>query len=154
MAALLSFVFIVYATTLLSAEPNNACALLTQARLSTVVGVSMDAGEPIARPTACQWAGRGKMVTLTITQTKGGKTPVDQFNESKKSKLPGINLEPVSGVGDDAFYVSYAQAKTSTPMGLVVKKGSSSFEIRVYGFSADQARMVSKTLAQDVLPKF
>jgi hypothetical protein len=112
----------------------------------------MGAGEPIARPTACQWVAPGKIVTLTITQTKGGKTPVDQFNEGKKSTLPGIAVEPVSGIGDDAFYISYGKS-TSAGMGLVVKKGSSSFEFRVYGF-ADQSKTVAKSLAQDVVSKF
>ena len=111
----------------------------------------MGAGSPISRPGTCQWAGQGKIVTLTITQTKGGKTPVDQFNASKKSTLPGIAVEPVSGVGDDAFYVSYG-GNTSTGFGLVVKKGSSSFEFRVYGFK-DQSKTVAKTLALDIVPR-
>jgi len=151
-AVLVTSVFILSASLVSSAEPTDACALLTQTRLSSVAGVSMGAGSPIARPGACQWAGKGKIVTLTITQTKGGKTPVAQFNEGKKSTLPGIAVEPVSGVGDDAFYVSYG-GNSSTGMGLVVKKGSSSFEIRVYGF-ADQSKSVAKTLALDVVPKF
>ena len=151
-SVLVAFVFILYAVPLSSAEPTEACALLTQSRLSTVAGVSMGAGSPISRPGTCQWAGQGKIVTLTITQTKGGKTPVDQFNASKKSTLPGIAVEPVSGVGDDAFYVSYG-GNTSSGFGLVVKKGSSSFEFRVYGFK-DQSKTVAKTLALDIVPKF
>jgi hypothetical protein len=36
----------------------------------------------------------------------------------------------------------------------MVKKGSSVFEIRLYGFDLSQAKTVSKTLAQDVAGKF
>ena len=151
-AVLVTCVFFLNTVPLSLAEPTDACALLTQARLSSVAGVSMGAGSPISRPGTCQWAGTGKIVTLTITQTKGGKSPVEQFNASKKSTLPGITVEPISGVGDDAFYVSYG-GNTSGAMGLVVKKGSSSFEFRVYGFK-DQSKTVAKTLALDIVPKF
>jgi hypothetical protein len=151
-AVLVTLAFILYTVPLWSAEPTDACALLTQARLSSVASVSMGTGSPISRPGTCQWAGSGKIVTLTITLTKGGKTPVDQFNEGKKSTLPGIAVEPISGVGDDAYYVSYG-GNTSAGLGLVVKKGSSSFEFRVYGFK-DQSKTVAKTLALEIVPKF
>jgi hypothetical protein len=38
--------------------------------------------------------------------------------------------------------------------GIVVKKGGSVFEIRVYGFELSQAKTVSKTLAQNASSKF
>jgi hypothetical protein len=105
------------------------------------------------RPGACQWIGQGKIVTLTITMERQGKSPIDQFNAGKTQKLPGISVEPVSGVGDDAFYVGYAGANRAG-LGLVVKKGTSSFEIRVYGFDVDKAKVVAKQLAQNAVTKF
>jgi hypothetical protein len=155
MAVLVGFVLILYTAPLSAAGPTEAaCALLTQARVSMVLGVPVDAGEPIAgRASSCQWTAKGKFTTLTITQPLGGKTPIERFNEGKKT-LPGITVEPVSGVGDDAYYVYFANTKgPTTPMGLVVKKGSSSFEIRVYGFPSDQAKTIAKTLTQDVATK-
>jgi hypothetical protein len=50
--------------------------------------------------------GQGKTVTLTINQTRAAKSPVDQFNDGKASKI--ITTEPVGGVGDDAYYVYFA----------------------------------------------
>jgi hypothetical protein len=142
-----------FAGSISAAEPTVACPLLTQAQIAAATGATVDAGSPIARPGTCQRAGQGKIVTLTITLARNGKSPVDQFNASKAQKLPGIMQEPVSGVGDDAFYVGYAGANRAG-LGLVVKKGSSSFEIRVYGFDVDKAKVVAKQLAQDVATKF
>jgi hypothetical protein len=78
---------------------------------------------------------------------------VDQFNAGKKQSLPGVTKEPVSGVGDDAFYV-YFTGQNRMGCGGMVRKGSSAFEVRVYGFDLDQAKTVSKTIAQDVASKF
>jgi len=136
-----------------AAAPTVACELLTQARVSAALGVSVGAGTPIARPGTCQWAGKGKIATLTITQPLAGKTPVEQFNTGKTSRRLGITTEPVSGVGDDAFYIYYA-GTTRAGAGIVVRKGDATFEVRVYGFPLDEGKTVGKSLAQDVAGKF
>jgi len=136
---------------LVAAEPTIACGLLTPAQIGTATGATIGAGSPIAKPTSCQWMGQGKTVTLTINQARAGKSPVDQFNDGKASKM--ITTEPVGGVGDDAYYV-YFPGATRAGCGIVVKKGSSVFEIRVYGFELSQAKTVSKTLAQNAASKF
>ena len=142
-----------------SAQPSAqaaqqvACQLLTQAQFSQATGATVGAGSAISAPTSCQWAGQGKIVTLTINQPRGGKSPLEQFNAGKASTLPGITVEPVSGVGDDAYYVFYAGTNRAG-CGLVVKKGSSAFEVRVYGFELAQAKGVAKTLAATAAGKF
>ncbi len=136
---------------LVAAEPTIACGLLTPAQIGTATGATIGAGSPIAKPTSCQWMGQGKTVTLTINQARAGKSPVDQFNDGKASKM--ITAEPVGGVGDDAYYV-YFPGTTRAGCGIVVKKGSSVFEIRVYGFELSQAKTVSKTLAQNAASNF
>jgi len=140
--------------TLSAASPTVACELVTQARVSAALGVTVGAGTPIARPGTCQWAGKGRIATLTITQSLAGKTPVEQFNAGKTSKRYGITMEPVSGVGDDAFYVSFATNTPKGAVGIVVRKGDSTFEVRVYGFSLDEGKAVGKSLAQDIAGKF
>jgi len=137
-----------------AASPTVACELVTQARVSAALGVTVGAGTPIARPGACQWAGKGRIVTLTITQPLAGKTPVEQFNAGKTSKRYGITMEPVSGVGDDAFYVSFATNTPTAAVGIVVRKGDSTFEVRVYGFPLEEGKTVGKSLAQDIAGKF
>jgi hypothetical protein len=131
---------------------DEACTLISQSQVSAALEVPVNSGTPIAKPSACQWAGKGKIATLTITQPLGGKTPIDRFNAGKTSSTPGIIVEPVGGVGDDAFYV-YFDTKERSGLGLVVKKGSSSFEIRVYGFELDKAKSVAKTLCHAVAGK-
>ena len=128
---------------------GEACTLLTQIQVSTALEVPVDAGTPIGRPSACQWTGKGRFATLTITQPLAGKSAIDRFNAGKASTLPGIITEPVSGVGDEAYYVYFSNT-TRAGLGLVVKKGSSAFEIRVYGFDIDRAKSVAKTLCQTV----
>jgi hypothetical protein len=137
---------------LLAAEPTVACTLLTQAQIGAATGATVGAGSPIAAPTSCQWSGQGKIVTLTINQPRGGKSPADQFNDGKTRKLPGITIESISGVGEDAYYVYFA-GQNRAGCGLVVKKGSSVFEVRLYGFDLNQAKTVIKTLAQGAAAK-
>ena len=135
------------------AAPGDACTLITDVQVSTALGVTVGAGAPIGNPTtSCQWAGKGKIATLTINNTIAGKTALERFEPGKTEKLPGISIEPTSGVGDDAYYVSYS-GTTRAGMGLVVKKGKSAFEIRVYGFDNEPAKPVAKTLAQIVAGK-
>jgi hypothetical protein len=141
-----------------SAKPSAtaaqiACELLTQAQINQATGATVGAGTAISAPTSCQWAGSGKIVTLTINQPRGGKSPVEQFNAGKASTLPGVTIESVSGVGDDAYYVFYAGTNRAG-CGLVVKKGTSAFEVRVYGFDLAQAKGVAKTLAAAAASKF
>jgi hypothetical protein len=137
-----------------SAADPVACTVITPAQVSTALGVSIDKGTPISRPGTCQWMGKGRFATLTIAVPRGGKSPVDQFNAGKKGGLAGaVTAEPVSGVGDDAYYV-YLSGTTRAGLGLVVKKGSSEFEVRVYGFELDKAKPVAKTLAQEAAGKF
>ena len=148
----------IIAATLLLVPPagalaaGDACTLLTDAQVSTALGIPVDPGKPIASPATCQWFGKGKYATLNVNQTIAGQTAVQRFDAGKTSKLPGITVEPVNGVGDDAYYVSYSKT-TRAGLGLVVKKGNSAFEVRVYGFDVDKAKPVAKTLAQSVAGK-
>ena len=150
-AAALIFVslFVPRAGTL--AAPGDACTMLTDMQVSKALGVTVGAGSPIGAATSCQWSGKGKIATLTVNNVIGGKTALERFETGKTSKLPGITIEPTSGVGDDAYYVFYSG--TTRAMGLVVKKGKSAFEVRVYGFDNDAAKPVAKSLAQIVAEK-
>jgi hypothetical protein len=148
----------IIAATLLLVPPagalaaGEACTLITDAQVSSTLGAPIDPGKPIAAPTSCQWLGKGKFATLTANNTIAGKTALERFEPGKKSSLPGITVEPVGGVGDDAYYV-YFSGTTRAGLGLVVKKGNSAFEVRVYGFDIDKAKPVAKTLAQIVAGK-
>ena len=152
--AMTSSILLACAGSLSAADAPVGCSKVTQAQIAAAIGGSVGAGEPIIVPTSCQWVGQqGKRVTLTINQPRGGKTPVEQFNAGKASRLPGITQEPVSGVGDDGFYV-YLTGQNRMGCGLMVRKGSSAFEVRIYGFDLDQAKTVVKIIAKDVAANF
>ena len=135
------------------AASGEACTLLTDAQVTAALGVTVGPGTSIGLPTSCQWSGKGKIATLTANNTIAGKTALERFDTGKNSNLPGIKVEPVSGVGDDAYYVFYSGTNRAG-LGLVVKKGKNAFEVRVYGFDLEQAKPVAKTLAQTVAGKF
>ena len=58
--------------------------------------------------------------------------------------MQGITKTPVSGIGDDAYYI-----ESGLNTSLYVKKGSSVFQITVFGFSAEQIKSMEKTLGQE-----
>jgi len=137
-----------------AAPPTDACSLLTSAEVSAVLGVSVGAGEKIVPTSAavCGWEVPGeksldrKRVVLSIYTQMGSRTPRQRF-ETAKTPMQGITKEPVSGVGDDAFFAT-------TPglgSGLIFRKGDAAFDLRVYGFPVDQLKEKDKALAQKVL---
>ena len=139
-----------------ASPPDDACSLLTQARVSSVLGVSVGAGLPISptNPRTCGWSQpndanhTGKRVLLDVFGPIGKLTPADRFLNGK-TPVKGITKTPVSGIGDDAYFIMTPGLGT----GLNVKKGNSAFQIRVYGFSQDQIEAMEKALAQDALAK-
>jgi hypothetical protein len=130
--------------------PADACALLTQAEVNTVLGAKLEAGtHPFGGPTVCGWTEAGgatitnKRVLLTITSPERyavAKTPIQKI-----AKIP------VSGLGDDAFYATVSGLGTT----LEVKKGNNAFTINVKGegWSVDQKLAMEKALAADVIAR-
>lgn len=154
--ALFLFFAIGTARSLQAAPPTDACSLLTAAQISTVLGVSVGAGEKIVPTNAslCGWEVAGqngsdrKRVVLSIYTQLGRLTPVQRFNNAK-TPLKGITKEPVTGIGDDAISATTPGFGT----GLIFRKGDAAFDLRVYGFPIDQVKAKEKTLALDVLAK-
>ena len=128
---------------------GEACTLITQGQVSGALEISVGPGTPIASPSTCQWIGKGRFATLTVMQPLAGKSALDRFNAGKASRMLGITTEPISGVGDEAYYVYFSNTN-GAGLGLVVKKGTSVFEIRVYGLDLDKAKSVAKTFCQTV----
>ncbi len=74
-----------------------------------------------------------------------------QSSVSRHGKTPiqGIEKTPVSAIGDDAYYID-------TPgfgVGLNVKKGNFTFQVKVFGFSPETTKALENSLAQEVLAK-
>jgi hypothetical protein len=151
----LSAIFSMGGSHVLSAAPaaGDACSFLSETQVNAALGVSLDAGHHIGPGNAlCGWNQpddsnhTGKGALLTIYRTVGKLTPLERF-ENGKLPVQGIAKTPVNSIGDEAYYID-------TPglgIGLNVKKGTSAFQIRVYGFSVDETKSIENVLAQAIL---
>ena len=148
----LSPILLFVCSPLFAAGASDACSLLTPAGVGKVLGVTVTAGK--SGLPYCDWDQAGntkpdrKRASLQIVQPKGKRTPVDQF-ANPMPPSPGVTKLPLSGVGDDSYYMSSEASGTY----LLVKKGSTVFRVRVFGVTTDQAKAMEKTLAQDVVGK-
>jgi hypothetical protein len=106
--------------------PGDACSLLTSSQVSSALGAAVGPGKPIlpTNTTLCTWLEQGapegteRNVAVSLITAKSfeiGKTPIK-----------GMTKTPVSGLGDDAYFVE-AHSMTA---GLNVKKGDAFFQIR------------------------
>lgn len=130
-------------------DKDNACLLLTTAQVAAALGTTVEAGKPLIAnsPKTCGWAPPGG------PQIDGKKLTVSLISlasfENGKKPMEGIAKTPLSGVGDDAIYITTGGFGTS----LEVKKGSSAFQVRVGGFKPDQEKAIEKALALEILKK-
>lgn len=136
-----------------AAPPADACSILTPDQVSKVIGVPVGTGEALGKPNLCGWKesaakNSSKRVLLDVFTPLGSLSPADRFEMTKKP-VQGIPKKPAPGIGDEAVYATTPGAGT----GLTVKKGTSVFQIRVYGFPEAQAEALEKTLAFAVLAK-
>ena len=130
-------------------DKDNACSLLTTEQVSAALATTVEAGKPIiaGNPKICGWAPPGgpqidaKKLTVSLIS-------LASFENGKKP-MKGIPKSPLSGVGDDAIYITTGGFGTA----LNVKKGDSAFQVRVGGFKPDQEKAVEKALALEILKK-
>jgi hypothetical protein len=136
-----------------AAPPTDPCSLLTQAQVSAVLGVSVEAAQHIA-PTLCQWSApnqpnsiNAKKVALTISNERA-------FGYAKTPVVKSVKTIPASGICDDAVYALTPGVTPGLGIALSVKKGASYFVVHVYGFP-DQAKAMDmeKTLATQACSK-
>jgi hypothetical protein len=130
-------------------QEGDACMLLTPAQVSAALGATVEAGKRVvsSSPRVCGWAPPGgphidaKKVTLTLMTVKSFET--------SKTPVESIKKAPLSGVGDDAIYITTGGFGTA----LNVKKGNSAFQVRVGGFKPEQEKEIEKFLALEILKK-
>jgi hypothetical protein len=150
-AAVVAAVFIVGSAITPSANAapsDDACSLLTQAQVSAAVGVPVGAGRyqgPDKK--VCAWNRTGnategaKFVTLLLQG-------LDAFQAGKQAPVKTIVVTPVTGIGDDAYYLAVGDN-----VGLIVKKGKVAFKVAVYGqLPFEKKQSMEKTLAQQIVP--
>jgi hypothetical protein len=106
--------------------PGDACALLTAPQISTALGASVGPGKPILpnHTTVCTWLEQGVAVG-TERNVSVGLMTLKSF-EIGKTPITGITKTPVSGLGDDAYFVE----AHGMAAGLSVRKGDTCFQVR------------------------
>ena len=151
LSAMIAVIFVVGAAIApsTSAAPDDACSLLTQAQLSSALSVPAGAGSYLS-PTdkkTCSWKGtadasKGSKTVTLMLQTLAG------YQAGKSVQVKTIVVTPVSGIGDDAYYLA-----VGPNVGLIVKKGSAAFKVAVYAsdLTMEQKQAVEKNLAQQVV---
>jgi hypothetical protein len=106
--------------------PGDACALLTAPQVSSALGAGVGPGQPImpGNTTVCTWkeqgvpAGTERNVSVSVMAVKSF--------ENGKIPMTGITKTPVSGVGDEAYFIE----PRGMAAGLSVRKGDTCFQIR------------------------
>ncbi len=125
----------------------DACAVLTAAQVSAVLGVRVAPGQHIVPDahSSCGWALPGdpslgaKRLVLTLMSARAfdtGKTPVK-----------GASKVAAQAVGEEAYYI------TTPPFGtaLSVKQGHSYFQVRISGFPDAKAAHLERAVALKLL---
>jgi hypothetical protein len=151
LGAVIAAIFIAGAATAPAnaAPPDDACSLLTQAQVSVAVSVSVGAGayQGTYKKT-CTWNAvspatkSAKYVTLLLEG-------LDAYQAGKLAPVKTIVVTPISGIGDDAYYLA-----VGPNVGIIVKKGNVAFKVAVYGdIPIENKQAMEKTLAQQVVSK-
>ena len=137
------------------APPTDACSLLTPAQVSAALGVPV-IGRSLG-PKACMWSQTGAKPGSTLWRVDLVILTMQGYTLAKtvaKTANAPTSMTPVSGLGDDAYYL--AMASGPQYMEIRAKKGSVAFGIHVRRsgtFSVDQVKATEKTLASDALAK-
>jgi hypothetical protein len=124
--------------------PSDPCAQVTPAQVTAALGETVAAGQQAGTKT-CSWvANKPKHQVVSLMYS-----PPGDWNTRKTRPDLGVTKAAVSGVGDDAFAETLGTFTT-----LYVKKGSTTFMVRVYGVpDPSQQLAIEKPIAQTVAAK-
>jgi hypothetical protein len=144
-----------------AAPPTDACALLTKAQVSAVVGVAVGEGSYVAGYTKmCTWTpsrgqhGTVQSVTLNLESADSYQTSKSMLqavanSPRNHSAQSHITMTPAPGIGDDAFFSS-----TGSYTKLIVKKAATVFQLVIYSSATiGKKRAMEKSLAAQVISK-
>jgi hypothetical protein len=124
--------------------PSDPCAQVTAAQVSTALGETVATGQQAGTKT-CSWvANNPKHQVVSLMYS-----PPGDWNTRKTRADLGVTKASVSGIGDEAFAETVGTFTT-----LYVKKGGTTFMVRVYGVpDANQQLAIEKPIAQAVAAK-
>lgn len=107
----------------------DACKLLTLQEASTALGLASQPGENEGGDLipGCIWS-HDSPSTYASRRINLAIHSIISYNAAKHPRIPTISTEPISGLGDDAFYALYSNGD---PPFLWAKKGDKSISIRI-----------------------
>jgi hypothetical protein len=147
-----SFIFGIFCVVLICssratfAAPTDACSLLTQDQVSTILGVKVGAGKS-SLAKICEWTAEGQSGSKAVKVSVTIQTP-QAFAYAKAPAGNGITKTPVSGVGDEAVSGTMPNVATT----LTVRKGDFYFAVHIYPFSdGDDIKTKEKNIALQIL---
>jgi len=135
-----------------AAAPTDACALLSQPRVATVLGVQVDAGRHFIGAGDCRWTERGKAAGADVAVLQVNLTRAQAF-EIGKTPISGWTKAPETSIGDDAYFADSGKVTFLLSPTLSVKKGAVFFVIaaKVPKASSEQTKALEKAVALEVL---
>ena len=129
-----------------SAAPDDACKLLTEAQIKAALGVAVTPGKHTTETytKTCTWNTSGgtsadpKFMTLDLHSSAN-------FESGKQmaSAMKSFGEKDAPGVGDDAYFTEMNGGSITS---LLVKKGGIAFKMAIYGGS-DAAKKEAAALA-------
>jgi len=133
----------------------DECKLLTIADASKALEQSSQPGKHMTEgtPPGCLWSADPKISDSSRKIGVNAHT-LRAFTFAKKPAITTITIEPVSGVGDEAFYQIYPNA---TPF-IWFRKGNNAISIRLSGtktnrFGLEQEKAKELVLAKAIVGK-
>jgi hypothetical protein len=149
------------ASTLHARKPSlvrqiDECNLLSVADASVALEQKSQPGKHMTdgTPPGCIWSADPKMSDSSRRIAVNAHSQ-RAFTFAKAPAITTIKIEPVSGLGDEAFYQIYPNGQSPF---IWVRKGSNSISIRIMGtktngFSLDQDKAKELVLAKAALAK-
>jgi hypothetical protein len=149
-AAVIATLFLLHPSRSAAAPPTDACALLTADQVGAALGGAVGPAKAIATG-VCQWTQQGKAGDLLLKLDVTLVTP-ERFTRLKTVTIGTVTN--VSGLGDEAFYSTFTQGRTTLTT-LNVRKNASAVTIRVSGGTkpAEEYQAKEKAVAAALLPK-
>jgi hypothetical protein len=124
----------------------DACSLITSDEASTAL-----AGKPVDPGVVPEPGAHSCLFSTTLLSTDGVEISVTSVADFKptQSSIPGLTITQVSGIGDDAYYVSMGAGYQV----LNVRKGQTTFSVSVglKNTSDSDLMAAEKTLALAIL---
>jgi hypothetical protein len=125
--------------------PMDPCAQVAPAQVSNALGETVGAGQKSGTKT-CAWIA-DKPIHQVVSLMYW---PPGDWDSLKTRQMPGITKSSVSGVGDDAIAQTAGNLTT-----LFVKKGNTTFMVRVYGVPDAAKQLAIETpIAQAIAAKW